>query len=366
MNILVTSIRSLLGQNILDALESRRNTIKLIGADNSAQNPRAFRSDVLYWVPTTDEKGDFFKNLTEIIEQENPDLILAGRDHDAVVLSEYKELKPEHSRIIPCGCSKAAILMQDKYLSYSFSVRNNLSFADTLESQNEMDDVVQFCERNGFPVIAKQKFGYGSLEVYILNSIEECKVILSEGEFVIQEYLDPDDKISHCIQSYKKATPLFFHIPEDKQYAAQVIIGPNGELSEVFASVNRMVLGRCEHSEYIEDEALTELAINCAEKFYRSGWYGFLNIQCKPDKNKVWKIHEFNPRMSGSTSARCKMGFDEIGILCSMFRPELKFPNLSTGTKPLGAVARTLTDDIYVPFSVSKEFLDNKVWKKSL
>lgn len=365
MNILVTSLGNLLGQNILDALESRRDRIKLIGADNSAQNPRVFRSDILYWVPPTDEEQDFFKRLTEIIRLEKPDLILAGRDHDAVILSKYKEHYKEFSRIIPCGSSVAARLMQDKYLSYTFSVRNNLPFADTLEVQNDIEKAVRFCERYGFPIIAKQKFGYGSLGVYFLNDIEECREVLSEGEFIIQEYLDPDDRIMEYIKAYKKATPLFFQIPEDRQYAAQVIIGPSGEFSEVFTSVNKLVLGRCEYSEHIDDRELEELAKSCAEKFYKMGWYGFLNIQCKPDKNNMWKIHEFNPRMSGSTSARCKMGFDEIGIICSMFRPELKFPNLTTGIKPEGAVVKTLTDDIYVPISLSKEFLINKVWKKS-
>ena len=364
MKILVTSIGSLLGQNILDGLESRRDRIKLIGVNSGAQSSRIFRSDVLYMVPPTAEKKDFFDRIIEIIETEKPDLILAGRDDDAIRLSELKETNNRYSHMIPCGCSEAAILMQDKLASYEFSKRNNLPFAETYWEKDNAEKLELFCRQNGFPLVVKQKDGFGSHGVYFVNDIGECKDFLGMGNFIIQEYLDPDKDIDKYFKRYRTAIPLFFHIPEDKQYAAQVIIGPTGKMSRVFTSVNRMVLGRCEYSEEIEDKELEKLALNCAGAFAKMGWCGPLNIQCKPDKKKQWKIHEYNPRMSGSTSARLRMGFDEIGMICSMFRPDLKFPDLSTEKKLHGYVERSLTDT-YVSYSYIEELRNNKVWKRS-
>ena len=46
--ILIISVGSLLGQNILDALEGRRDKVEIIGINTIAENPRVFRCDRLY------------------------------------------------------------------------------------------------------------------------------------------------------------------------------------------------------------------------------------------------------------------------------------------------------------------------------
>lgn len=363
MNILVTSIGSLLGQNILDAMESRKDTIWLIGADNSCMNPRVFRSDILYRIPPTDDENVFFNRIIEIIDLEKPDIILAGRDHDAVLLSRLKEKYPEYSRIIPGGCSQAAALMQDKCKSHEFCVQNGIPYANTLSKKNSEKEIVSFCEHHGFPLVAKQATGFGSIGVCFIESVDQCMKMIDAG-YIVQEYLDPLDDIQEYFKVYRNAMPLFFHVPESRQYAVQVIIGPDGSFSPVFTSVNRMVMGRCEYSKRIDNGELEQLGLQCAEKFADSGWYGPLNIQCKPDRHKIWKVNEFNPRMSGSTSARLRMGFDEIGLIVNTFRPDIPFPNLSIEPFPEGHVVRTLTD-IFVPDSYIDTFNKNGIWKKS-
>lgn len=363
MNILVTSIGSFLGQNILDALEPRRDKIRLIGADNSSQNPRVFRSDILYWIPKTDDKTAFFSKLREIIEIEKPDIILAGRDHDAVLLSKLKETHPLYSSIIPGGNSRLAELMQDKQKSHEFCMRNDIPYADTLSGGSTDEEIASFCKRHGFPLVAKQTTGFGSIGVCFIESLGQCKKFIDSG-FIVQEYLDPLDNIQEYFETYRSAMPLFFQVPENRQYAVQVIIGADGSFSRAFASVNKMVMGKCEYSKRVENKELEQLGLLCARKFADSGWYGPLNIQCKPDKHKNWKVNEFNPRMSGSTSARLRMGFDEVGLIVNKFRPDLDFPCLSLDPCPEGHVVRTLTD-IYVPLSYINDFNEQKVWKKS-
>ena len=153
MKILVTSIGSLLGQNVMDALDSRRDRIKLIGVNSGAQNSRIFRSDVLYMVPPTAEKANYFKKIIEVIEQEEPDIILPGRDDDAVRLSELKEANPRYEKLIPCGCSEAAIVMKDKLASYEFTHERQLPFAATFWQEDRLEELTEFCETNGFPLI---------------------------------------------------------------------------------------------------------------------------------------------------------------------------------------------------------------------
>ena len=184
MRILVTSVGSLLGQNILDALESRRDRIKLIGTNSGAQSSRIFRSDVLYMVPPTEEKANYFNRLIEVIKLEEPDLILAGRDDDAVRLSELKESNVKFGKIIPCGCSEAAILMKDKRASYEFAKQNKLPFAATFWRKNRPDELRDFCRGNGFPLIVKQNDGFGSHGIYFANDLKECRKFLESENFI--------------------------------------------------------------------------------------------------------------------------------------------------------------------------------------
>jgi len=213
--------------------------------------------------------------------------------------------------------------------------------------------------------LVKQKDGFGSHGIYFANDLNECRKFLETGKFIIQEYLDPIPDIDKYFECYRTGIPLFFHIPDDYQYALQVIIGPDGRMSRVFTSISKMVLGKTEAAEEIENKELEHFAIQYAEAFFQMGWCGPLNIQCKPDRNKKWKVHEFNPRMSGSSSARLRMGFDEIGILCSMFRPDLKFPDLSVEKNLKGYVERFHTDT-YVSYSDMETFKRDKVWRRSL
>jgi hypothetical protein len=53
LKILVLSVGSLLGQNILDALEGRREQVDVIGGDTGTTNARLFRCEV----PSSNEEG---------------------------------------------------------------------------------------------------------------------------------------------------------------------------------------------------------------------------------------------------------------------------------------------------------------------
>src|SRR5207248_638867 len=112
--LLILSAGSLLGQNILDALEHRRRQIEVIGADAQAENGRLFRCDRAYLVPPIEEETAFEKRLLEVIALEEPDLIIPGRDHDVLFLSQFRSRQPQWASRIPCGTYEAARIMQDK------------------------------------------------------------------------------------------------------------------------------------------------------------------------------------------------------------------------------------------------------------
>jgi hypothetical protein len=364
MKLLITSVGSLLGQNVLDSIEDRRELIKVIGTNSIAHNPRNFRCDKVYIVHNTD--SDLFHNeFDAIVEKENPDFILPGRDEDCLFLADYKTLHLNtFANKIPFGCRFIAEVTYDKYQSYLFCKENQLPFAETLLVQQGEDALInEFIERHGFPLIAKPRKGYASLGVYFVLNIEQLRELADNHEVLIQEYLgNPDDIFKH--QNYfKKGIPLFFQLSETEQYAAQTAISNDGKVGEVFITVNTMVQGRAEYIKQIENPDIEKLVVDFSKVFYQHGWHGPLNFQLKPDKHGTWKVFELSPRLTGTSSARKLLGYDEFGILANLFIPEFKIPNLTKLEKVKGVVFKYLQDHILLDED-AETLKTNAIWNK--
>jgi hypothetical protein len=193
-------------------------------------------------------------------------------------------------------------------------------------------------------VVAKPREGYGSLAVRILFTEDHLRSVLSSPSYVLQEYLGLPPEWEKLRHTFDQGVPLFFSIPEEAQYAGQTVIAPAGELSAIFCSINKMVMGRCEASRRLEEPALAAATRTAAQALASIGWRGSFNIQFKRTPEGQFKIHEMNGRMTGSTSARRLMGFDEIRLLYAAFTGQDPGPATSTDDGGASSVVRTLTD----------------------
>lgn len=366
MKLLITSVGSLLGQNVLDSIESRRDLVYVVGMNSIAENPRNFRCDTVYFVPEASHPK-FLNEFLRIIEIEKPDLILPGRDEDCIFLAAFKSkhLK-EFSNKIPFGNSFIPKIMFDKYESHLFCKQHKLPFADTFLYSNKDDKsgLDQFVKKYGFPILVKPREGFASHGVYYVLNQAQLNEITKTGNVLFQEYLGKPDRILEYENVFKKGIPLFFQIPETEQYAAQTIIHPDGTISEIFFIVGTMVHGRAEASKQLFNKEVEQLVRQFSKVFYENGWYGPANFQLKQDLKGRWKVFELNPRLTGTSSGRTLMGFDEIGMLTDIFIPECKFPNLTKKEKVKGTLIKYLHDNLLLDEDV-ETLKTNKVWKKS-
>ena len=369
MKLLITSVGSLIGQNLLDSIESRRDVLNVIGTNTVLENPRNFRCDTVYNVSRTDSKN-FQKEFLVIIQKENPDLILPGRDEDCVFLCEIKEQYSEIFKdIIPFGSSLVPKIMYDKYDSYLFCKKNQLPFADSFlykkESKRSANKKLRaFIEMHKYPLVVKPRKGFGSQGVYFVINKHQIDEVIQRDNILFQEYLGDPEEIFKYQNVFKKGIPLFFQVPEEKHYAAQAVIHPDGSLSEVFFTINTLVFGKNEYIEQVINREVEEITRKFAETFYKYGWYGPINIQMKLSKNGKWKAIELSARHTGSTSARNLLGFDEFGLLTDIFIPESKIPNLTKAEKVKGRVFKYLQDNIVFDRDI-KILNSDKVWKKA-
>jgi carbamoylphosphate synthase large subunit len=366
IRLLILSVGSLLGQNILDALDPRRRHVRVIGANSESDNPRPFRCDVAYLVPAISNESGLQDRILDIVSRENPDLILPGRDDDVVFLSKLREKHLPLAGRIPCGSQEAARILRDKALSFRFARRNDLPFADTFvpDPAVSSEEAGEWLRRHRFPLLAKPLQGFGSRGIKLVLTRDHFNRILQAGGYVVQEWLGAPPPLNDHLRELDLGYPLFLCLPEEAQYAGQTVIAPDGRVLDVFCSVNTMVLGRCERSQAVGDPGLIDVTKAYAEAMARAGWRGSFNVQLKRQPDGAYKAHEMNGRMTGSTSARRWLGYDEIRMLVREFVGIDLGPAKDESGPFASCVARSLTD--YPVFAKHVETLRrNGVWRAS-
>jgi len=367
LRILILSAGSLVAQNILDALEGRREWVSVIGADAGTTSPRLFRCDIVYRTPLTDQPDAFRERLLEIIDRERPNLILAGRDHDVNFMSELRDRVPEFASMLPCGPAAMARVIQDKWQSFLFCRRNGLPMADTIVTgpatgASEIDD---FVSRHGFPLIGKPRYGAASIGVRVLLEESQLRRITARPDFVIQPYMAPPRDLCDKFFDPADGWPLFHVLTDEGQFAAQATIAPDGSLAgNIFCGINTMVMGRSEYTRPVDDPEMAATMERFVRAAAREGWRGCLNVQFRRIQDGSYCAFELAGRMTGTTSARRLFGYDEIGLLAQAFAG-FELPTGWTGAPPMtGSVTKSLVD-FYTPTDWADQLARDGCWRRS-
>jgi carbamoyl-phosphate synthase large subunit len=360
-SILITSVGSLVGQNILDALHNRRNNIKIIGTNSIAEAANNFRCDKSYLVAKAKNSKEFTKNIITIIEKEEPDIIIPGRDDDIVILAQLREKMSISKDCFLVGSEYFAKIMDDKFLSYDFALKHNLPFAPTIES-GKLDSYTKtndLLKSFGFPLIAKPSKGNGSRGIWMILNENQLKKLIQVSYYSIQPFFGHEKNLN---LDTSMGLPFFWGIPENSLFAAQVIINKNQKVEEIFTFVAKMVAGKCERMDIYDNPILKEITRKFAEAAILEGWRGPFNIQLKKDSKHGFQAIEMNGRFSGGTSARYHLGFDEVGKTINDW---MSNDIISNTVYPKGnKVVTKILADYPINQSNVDQLINKKVWTR--
>lgn len=366
LKILLTSVGSLIGQNILDALETRRSRLKLIGLNTLAENPQLFRCDKAYLSPPTVKAAEFENFLLRLLQVEEIDLVLSCRDQDTLFLSALRERRPELATKIPYATSALASISLDKWQSFCFAQSHQLPFAESLLVEPKVSDsslLRDFGQRCGWPLIAKPALDSDAAAVRLVRSQDELETLLqhSQKPFLLQEYLGQAENSLKQLEQLNFAPPLYYQTSDTWHISCQSLMA--GSPQAVFCSYDQHVLGRSERFEPYQSPELTSLTQAYVQAYVKAGGFGPFNLQCRQDRKGQWKAFAINLRFGGNTFSRWQSGFDEIGYLIRAFAPDLDFP-LSVQNQQVGLVLKTLRN-WSLPHHWLAELKQNGYWQQS-
>ncbi|WP_038050715.1 hypothetical protein [Thioalkalivibrio sp. ALJ1] len=332
--LLIVSVGSLVGQNILDSLEyeewNRRDRVHIIGTNSIASSPNNFRCDECYQVPTTGHI-DYPKVMAQVLRSTQPDLILSARDADTAALWRLLDSNPALPGAIPYGNLETIIGALDKGKSAAFCKAHGLPFADTLVLQHsdDIDKLHAFASQVGYPMVAKPIEGFASKGVYFVRDAQEAEYFAQRRDYLFQEYLGPGDALQDYFERLDGPKPLFAEVPEVNHHTCHIPIAPDGRIGEIFVLHNHHHFGAVTRMQRAARPDLEELARRFAQAFIADGGAGALSVQFREDRNGNNKAQEMNLRTTGSTFARLMMGQDELGFLLNEWLPEHDFPRFS-------------------------------------
>jgi biotin carboxylase len=319
LRLLVLSVGTRVGQNVLATLDGRRDGLVLMATSSVANEPALFDFDVVYHVPPTAAEADAFERaLLDIMDREGVDLVIPCRDDDVEFLASLRDRRPELARRLLCGSTAPAGVIGDKWHSAEFSARHGLPFAASI-IQGSDGERAAFVERHGFPLVAKPRRGYASLGVYMLWKETQLRRTLDQDTYVVQQFLGDYRTVADYLAAIEARGIPLHHTFQGPRHSIQALIAPDGTIAHVMCI--RIVSDR-RRSKWVgldADPAAREIGARCAEVFAEAGWRGPLNIQCQRAPDGRLLIHEFNGRFTGATFERWLLGYDEVGTAVERF-----------------------------------------------
>jgi len=350
IRIIITSVGSLVGQNILDSLEGRREDVEVVGINSIAASAGNFRCDCAYLAPPAARSIEYLERLAAIVRDEKPDLVLPGRDDDVSVLAQLREADASLAPALPVGLLALARVLEDKAESLQFARRHDLPYVDSVLA-GEAAATARLLERYGYPLVAKPRRGNGSRGVRIVFEDTQLAAVAALPDYLLQPYLAPEAELANWRDLGRDGVPLF-HAPPLPQIVCQAIVGPDGRLRGQLATIAELVMGRLERTWCLDDPAVDHVVSRYATAFAADGWVGALNLQGRRDADGRFNVYELNGRCTGGTTARLHLGFDEIALLVEAFTRHRLPPRESVGRH--GIVTKSLAEFAMSPADIER------------
>lgn len=351
INVLVTGVGGGgVGEQILKCLRMSSLKYHIIGCDMNRNSMGLSQVDKAYLVPPAN-KPEYIENILKICKENNVQVLFHGSEPEMKVLSINRQVFQDYGIFLPLNPENVIETCMNKYLTMDFLQESGFAIPKYWEIKVEND----LSKIDVFPVILKPSIGGGgSVNTFIAQNREELslfgKYLLQIYEqFLAQEYVG-------CIHS--EYTVGILH-GTDGTYINGIAVKKNilsglsnktcvanrtnrkelGNILAVSSGISQGEIGRFEEVIAPSKEIAKKLGCTAA-----------INIQCRMQDNKMY-VFEINPRISGTSSLRALVGYNEPDILIRQNilgeKTETNFPYDS------GYIARGLSEK-YIGYDFMK------------
>lgn len=299
--VLITAGGSEVAVPIIRALKHSYQDLKIYVTETNPFSAGVLYGDKSFIVPRAENEA-YEKSIIEICNSEVIDLLIPGSDTELKKLAQIKESNETNTKIVVSSC-QVVDLCRNKLLTYEYLNKKSLPFSMTVYYK----DIDLLMEEKGFPIIGKSLKGSGSLGVKVFFSKEEIEAHTYDKDFIFQELVTNKKK-----ELLKKEDVLTSNgIKQVEEISIQTFVGKNGDILGLFMSENQLKQGMPVKIAPFIDHKIEAQARTIINEFIKMGLTGPFNLQGKRTKEGI-VFFETNPRYTGMSGVREKMGYKEI------------------------------------------------------
>lgn len=296
----ICSVGSGVGQAIIESSQYFRDDVTLIGLGNNPLAYGAFDCDDYTVIPSYYDI-DYIPQVEAAVKDFGIDILIPGHDDEALLLASNKEALSKRGVTILSSPAEL-ILMCRKKAQY---VEAFYEAADYFVRTYKRQDL---CEEH-FPVIAKPETGFSSNGVIVISSNEEMKSLRLAHDYIYQEIAAPSQTDPHA-----STFAAYIENGENLQrseISLQLIFDWDSRVVNQCATVNALKSGvPVEVTPYPTSE-LSDFIGKLSLSLQRLGAFGPINVQGRMT-DRGFKAFEINPRFTGITGLRAKLGYNEV------------------------------------------------------
>lgn len=245
--------------------------IKLIGIDTDYLDPFRFHIDKFHIIPR--DIDDRLEKIIEIVKNENISTVIPWSDKDILFLMKHRSIFKRQGADILLPPNKYVEIFNDKLLCSKWLVDNKLEHPNTWVTNSIK-----------FPIIAKPRFGQGSLGVKIIETptqLDSNPLFKDSEHYILQDILLGTEYTIDVMldESYNP----FFIVPRKR------VKTRGGEVLIAKVSLEKSIVS------FVEDI--------CSKLSFS----GIFNVQVMKNNSKI-SIIEFNPRFGGGSDLTYEAG----------------------------------------------------------
>ncbi|MCP4049669.1 MAG: ATP-grasp domain-containing protein [bacterium] len=273
IKVLVSGVGGDVAQGVIKALNKTKLDVEIIKICAYHNSSWLYKDDFSYIAPLAASK-EYVQYLINIMNKLNIDVFFPCIDSEMYKIACNRELIQNSTNTLVCIDSICNInICNDKYETYRFLKLNGFPCPETI-LPSTIDEIHDFIDMLGFPIIVKKRMGQGGKDIQIVNSYADARSFIGKEDYILQEFL--------C--------------SEDDEYTSGIYVGDDGEVKGICTLRRELKNGTTYRAERIIDSNLEASIKEIAVKMGMT----YLNIQSR-DKGGVLYPFEFNGRFSGTT-----------------------------------------------------------------
>lgn len=334
LHVLVLGVGGNVSQSIQKALAQATVPTRVVAACITPSAPGLYAADRAYISPLARD-AEFVPWLLDVCERERIDAVMAGSELVLEALAPHAQAIRERTGAVSI-VSRAEVLRtgRDKLLTCRWLETRGLPVPGYahLADPEAVRTLVQRC---GFPLVAKPRFGKGSDGILTVRDQDDLDRVVGAEDLALREVVGGHVGASDLVlQEYLG--------DESAEFTAGCFCDADGGLRGTIVLRRTLQAGTTVTAELGSFPEVRDVAGAIASAL---GPLGPCNVQLRMHNGQAVPF-EINPRFSGTTALRARMGFNEVDAALRHFVRGEPVPSLRDGGS---GVALRYWNEMYLP-----------------